>query len=252
MESFLVDSHCHLDLFPSFPNILEKCSSLNLEVLSVTNAPCVWQTNLALSQRYSRIHVALGMHPQLANKHYNEMKLFEKYLKETRFIGEVGLDGSEEIVNTFEIQKEVFVWILKCCAFEGGKVLSVHSRKASREVIDVIAKYLPKEKGRTILHWFTGTRTQVLEAVKLGCYFSVNNCMLINKKGRALLDTIPPERVVTETDAPFISNLEYPLDIEQTIKSLAAFWVLPINSIKELVYKNFRFNYRILPKSCAL
>lgn len=239
MESLLVDLHCHLDLFPNFPNILEKCNSLKLEVLSVTNAPCVWQRNFDLSQKYSRIHVALGIHPQLAQKHYKEIDLFEKYLKETRFIGEVGLDGSEEIVNTFEIQKEVFMRILKCCAFEGNKVLSIHSRRASREVIDAIAKFLPKEKGKTILHWFTGTRTEVIEAVKLGCYFSVNNCMLINKRGRALFDAIPPERVVTETDAPFVSNLEYPFDIEQTIRSLSSFWRLPINSIKDLIYKNF-------------
>lgn len=239
MESFLVDLHCHLDLFPNFPNILERCSSLNLEVLSVTNAPCVWQKNFDLSQKYPRIHVALGLHPQLAQKHYKEIELFEKYLKETRFIGEIGLDGSEEIINTFEIQKEIFIRILKCCALEGNKILSIHSRRASREVIGAIAKYLPKEKGKTILHWFTGTKTEIVEAVKLGCYFSINNCMLINKRGRVLLDVIPPERILTETDAPFVSNLEYPLDIEQTIRSLSSFWNLPIDSVKELICKNF-------------
>lgn len=239
MESFLVDFHCHLDLFTDFQNILEKCNSLNLEIISVTNAPCVWQTNLALSQKYSRVHIALGLHPQLAKKHYKEIELFEKYLKETRFIGEVGLDGSEEIADTFEMQKEAFVQILKCCASEGNKVLSVHSRGASREVIDAIASYLPQQKGKTVLHWFTGTNAEALEAIKLGCYFSVNSRMLISNKGKALLNIIPPERVLTETDTPFIKGLGYPFNIEQTIESLAAFWALSATLVKDLIYKNF-------------
>ena len=239
MASYLIDSHSHLDLFPNFIQILQKCDSVDIELITVTNAPSVWQTNRALSGKYPRIHAALGFHPQLTKERYREIDLFEKYLNQARFVGEIGLDGSKEIVHTFETQKEIFVRILQCCASEGNKVLSVHSRKASREVIEIIAKYLPKQKGKTILHWFTGTKTEVAEAVKLGCYFSINNCMLINKKGRALLDMIPPERVVTETDAPFINNLGYPFNIEQTVKSLANFWALPIISTKDLIYKNF-------------
>ncbi len=62
---------------------------------------------------------------------------------ETRFVGEVGLDGGPEYSSTLEIQRLVFRRILELCALAGGKILTVHSRRAAREVINVLKELLP-------------------------------------------------------------------------------------------------------------
>lgn len=240
MASYFIDSHSHLDLFPNFKQILQKCGSADIEIITVTNAPCVWQTNRALSRNYPRIHAALGFHPQLVKERYREIDLFEQYLKETRFIGEIGLDGSKEMISTFGIQKDIFIRILKNCALEGNKILSIHSRRASKEVIDAISDYFPKEKGRSILHWFTGTNNEALEAVKLGCYFSINNYMITNTKSKDLIRILPPEKILTESDSPFINTPDYPSNIEQIIMYLSEAWTIAPSLVKDKIYMNFK------------
>lgn len=153
----LVDFHCHLDLYPNYLEVIRECEDLRIKTLTVTNAPCVWTQNKMFLKDCQHIRAALGLHPQLAHVRAEEINLFEKYLPETRYVGEVGLDGSSDFVNTLEIQRKVFQKILELCSSAQGKILTVHSRRATREVIEMIENYLPADKGRVVLHWFTGS-----------------------------------------------------------------------------------------------
>src|SRR5207247_990882 len=80
-----------------------------------------------------------------------------------------------------------------------GKVLSVHSRGAERETILRLA-----EAGvMAILHGYTGPLELVDSALAAGLYFSVHPAMLTNPHGPSLLDALPRDRVLTETDGPW-------------------------------------------------
>jgi TatD DNase family protein len=63
--------------------------------------------------------------------------------------------------------------VLRACAEQGGKVLTVHSVRAVGTVLAHIERHLPLDRGRVLLQWFTGTTADAQRAATLGCYFSV-------------------------------------------------------------------------------
>ncbi len=242
----LVDFHCHLDLYPKHREIVEECERKGIKTLSVTNAPSVWPRNKNLVSSCAHVRVALGLHPQLAGEREQELDLFERYLGDARYVGEVGLDGSPEFSSTWQVQLRVFQRILELCAEQGSKILTIHSRRASKDVVDMIRTLLPKERGRAVLHWFSGTVKEARLAADAGCYFSVNVRMLASERGQQLVASFPKERVLTETDGPFITCGDRPLtpkDVANVASELSILWGMETNGVIQLVAKNL---YRLL------
>ena len=196
MQNKFVDMHCHLDLLEHIDfNLLE-----NVQILSVTTTPSAWIGNKQLFSKYDNIKIALGFHPQLIER-INDFGLFEQILPETIYVGEVGLDGSAEYRSSLDKQKDIFESILKRCAKNNGRILSIHNRCAVRDTLDLLEKN--PDAGKFILHWFTGTRKELERAIQLDCWFSINNNMLLYEKGIQLVRAIPIHKILTETDAPF-------------------------------------------------
>lgn len=91
MDAF-VDAHCHIDLYKSPQAIVEQAEAQHIYTIAVTNAPSVFSHTAALTAGSKYVRAALGLHPELAHSHGNEIEQFFRYLPETRFVGEVGLD----------------------------------------------------------------------------------------------------------------------------------------------------------------
>ena len=83
-----------------------------------------------------------------------------------------------------------------------NKIITIHSRLAVRQVLDIIGEDF---SFKPILHWFTGSKKELLNAIEKGFYFSVNKLMMDTKKFQSMLALIPKERLLFETDSPFIS-----------------------------------------------
>lgn len=199
----LVDYHCHVDLYPDYVNQFARCQEQRKITLAVTTTPRAWRRNVELARNAPLIRVALGLHPQLVAEFPNDLSTFREHLPEARFVGEVGIDKSPRFYQSYDQQKETFDEVLALCSKAGGKILSVHSVWATRDVLDSITSILPADKGRVVLHWFAGTFAEVGRAIELGCYFSINAEMLKKQKQRALVERIPLDRILTETDGPF-------------------------------------------------
>jgi TatD DNase family protein len=242
-SSNFVDFHCHLDLFPNHLEILRECEELGIKTLTVTNAPRVFSKNQLFAESCKHVRVALGLHPQLAHLYLEELELFEKLLSKTRYIGEVGLDGAPEYSSTLQTQRQVFLRILKLCASAGNKVLTVHSRRAASEVVDLIGNHLPPSKGQVVLHWFTGSLKEATRAIETGCYFSVNIKMLESERRRTLIESIPYDRILTESDGPFVKAngaVMSPKNIGKVIQKLAEIWGLDEKVASEIIQSNLR------------
>ncbi|WP_205414901.1 TatD family hydrolase, partial [Klebsiella pneumoniae] len=69
----------------------------------------------------------------------------------------VGLDAGPRFFKSLDAQKRVFQHILQRCAQAGDKIITVHSVRAVKIVLDFIEAYLPLGRGKIVLHWFTGT-----------------------------------------------------------------------------------------------
>jgi len=217
----VIDFHCHLDLMDDPEKVVRELEDAQAYVLSVTTTPKAFPKTSRLVTKEGRIRTALGYHPQLVAERANELPLFERMLNETRYVGEVGLDGGKEFASSKNAQAKVFNAILELCSSQGSKIISIHSRHAASAVLDQLAEH-PK-CGIPVLHWFTGSRSELERAIKMGCWFSVGAPMLRSKKGIAALETIPKERILTETDAPFAST-DIRASLTAATKGLAKIW----------------------------
>lgn len=235
----MIDFHCHLDLFPDPRAVAAECRALGIETLSVTTTPSAWRGTTALAVGAPRIRTALGLHPQLAFERRSELRLFDQFLPETMFVGEIGLDGSPKYQAPWTHQVEVFQHILCACEDAGGRILSVHSRRAATPVLDALAA--APGTGTAILHWFSGTQSEVTRAASDGHWFSINAAMLAHARGRQLITRMPPDRVLTETDGPFTltqGRSTRPRDVAATVVGLAEVWHVTVADVAQRLSTN--------------
>lgn len=236
----MIDFHCHLDLYPDPEREIEAADRAGIYVLSVTTTPKAWHRTKALAKGKKRIRTALGLHPELAHERRSELPLFEALLPDARYVGEIGLDGGGDRSRQAD-QQHVFETILQMSAQVGGRVMTIHSRRAVDEVLEALASH--PAAGPAVLHWFSGTPVQLKQAVELGCWFSVGPAMLRGQKGRALAAAMPTNRVLTETDGPFgrkgREDLK-PIDSWLAAESLEAIWNLPAKDVKQRLLSNLK------------
>ena len=241
MSAPAVDLHCHLDLYPEPVAVARRCAESGTYVLSVTTTPKAWRGTTALVKGHDRIRTALGLHPQIAHERAGELPLFDALLPETRYVGEVGLDGSPECKPHWREQISVFEHVLAASAQAGGRILSIHSRRTATEVLDALARH--PDAGVPVLHWFSGTKTELRRAVEMGCWFSVGPAMTAGKRGRDLLAAMPQDRVLTETDGPFATIKGQPLcpgEVTSALDALAACWGVTHDEAAAAVVAAFR------------
>ncbi len=243
MRSGLVDFHCHLDLYPDHAAAVERCERDGVFTLTVTTTPKAWPRNHELASATRHVRAALGLHPQLAAERAHEIGLWEELLPRTRYVGEVGLDAGPRFYRSFETQKEIFARVLSLCAAAGNKIVTTHSVRATKAVLDMIEQHMPPPRGRVVLHWFTGTAAEAKRAVDLGCYFSVNAEMLANEKRAAITKALPLDRVLTETDGPFTqtdARPATPSDVWIAVGGLARLHGMPPADISGMVMRNLK------------
>lgn len=237
----MIDFHAHLDLYPDPQAVVTECSKQGIYVLSVTTTPSAWSGTAALVKPGSRIRTALGLHPQLAHQRKSELDMFDANLPDARYVGEIGLDGAPEFRKHWDDQLTVFNHILKACSLAGGRVMSIHSRRATAEVLDRLEAF--PNAGVPILHWFSGNNRDLERAVSLNCWFSMGPAMLIAKKSRELVRHMPRERILTETDGPFAQvdgRSAMPWDAQRAVVQLADLWSMPVEGVEQELGNNLR------------
>lgn len=237
----MIDFHCHLDLYADPRQVVSQCVERGLYILSVTTTPSAWEGTSALAGAAPRIRTSLGLHPQIAHDRKFELPLFEKLIGRVRYVGEIGLDGSPELKQHWHTQLAVFEQILDLCEGAGGRVMSLHSRRAAKAVLDLLEKH--PRAGVPILHWFSGTQRELARAVEMGCWFSVGPAMLRGEKGKKLVAAIPPERILIESDGPFAqidSRPIWPWEAAQAMVFLAELWQIDEQSVATRLKANLQ------------
>ncbi|WP_372172630.1 Qat anti-phage system TatD family nuclease QatD [Xanthomonas axonopodis] len=224
IERAWVDLHCHVDLYPDHAGVIAECDRLGIATLAITTTPRAFERNVQLAAGSPFVEVALGLHPQLVASRSDEIGLFEGLLAQTRFVGEIGLDAGSKFYASFAEQQRVFERILRSCDEQGGKVLSIHSVRSVSKVLGHLERFLRSGSCVPVLHWFTGTPSEARRALAMGCYFSINSEMVSSPKSAALIRSLPLDRVLTETDGPFVQiagRPSRPTDIPSTVVGLS-------------------------------
>ncbi|MEI3789285.1 MULTISPECIES: Qat anti-phage system TatD family nuclease QatD [unclassified Chryseobacterium] len=235
----IIDTHCHIDLYQTPEKVLQECIDTNMMVISMTNLPSHFEMGYPHFRNLKKIRLALGMHPLYAEVHKKEFGLFLKNLSMTSYIGEVGLDFSKEGYATKNIQIESFTKILENISGK-KKILSIHSRGAEKEVLELLKKHNIKF---AIFHWYSGSLKLIDEIVNEGYYFSINPAMIKSEKGRKIIEKIPITNLLTETDGPFTNingNILRPIDVINVNKYFSNVWGKTIFEVEKIISLNFR------------
>lgn len=226
----IVDTHCHIDMYPNPLSEAQKREKDKLLTISMTNLPSHFEMGHSHLLNFRYVRMALGLHPLRAVDHKKELSLFSKLVDKTSYIGEVGLDFSKEGILTRDIQIKSFDFVLESIKSK-PKIISLHSRRAEKETLEMLVE---KKIDNAIFHWYSGSLSNLYEIADAGYYFSVNSAMIQSENGRKIIGKIPKELILTETDAPFIENSS----INKTLEYLSLIWKKTTSDVESNIQEN--------------
>ncbi|HHX61492.1 MAG TPA: TatD family deoxyribonuclease [Epulopiscium sp.] len=227
----LIDTHMHLDGCKNHKEIYEKINKLKQYTLCVTNTPQDFERCIKTYPETKYLKFALGFNPQYAGEKKFNSFIFMRNIKKTKYIGEVGLDFTKPFVKYKDEQIKIFDFICKIAA-NNNHIMSIHSRGAEKEVLEILIKNNVK---RAILHWYTGDVGLIDRFIEEGYYFSINDRMGKGEKGKEIINRIPKDRKLIETDYPYNNSEDYFAELIMWSKKLEK-----ISKIKIDYIKNFK------------
>lgn len=224
-----MDFHCHLDLYPSAREVYKEACRRNRFTWLVTTSPKAFAATSRALEPSSNVLITPGLHPEIAHERAQELDLLLGQIATVPAVGEVGLDGSSRFRATYDVQRRIFSAVVARCESLGGRVLSIHSRQAVKDVLAELS--LHPQFGTAVLHWFSGTASELKAAQAQGCWFSVGPAMFNSSSGRALASKLPRNRVIPESDGPFAQLDKKPVmpwSMPITAQLLAEAWDIPL------------------------
>src|SRR6266545_936213 len=184
-----LDMHAHIEpgIAPLELDRLDAC------IVAVTRSLAEYAD---LVPRHDRsVAWGVGCHPGLAKAVRSFSRdAFRAALASAPVVGEVGLDGSAKV--PLATQQAIFDDVIRALV-ETPRIVSVHSYRATRQVLNTIERY--RSKG-VVLHWWLGDTLLTKAALDLGAYFSVNAAQATKWSALRL---VPKTRLLLETDHPF-------------------------------------------------
>ncbi len=241
------DSHCHIfnEYYTDIDEILKKAEESKVDkfIVAATDIKSSVEV-LNLAKEYKNIYICLGIHPDSID---NSLDEFEKILVENVdneklvAIGEIGLDyyyGKD----TRDMQIKYFEYQL-CLAEKYDLPVVVHSRDATKDTIDCLRKY----RVTGVIHCFTGSLDTAKIYMKMGFYIGVNGVMTFKKaKIDEVIKEIPLEKLVLETDSPYLTPEPYrkyknqPAYIYTIAQYLANLKGVSLEEISRITEKNIK------------
>lgn len=165
---------------------------------------------IALADKYDYMYGSVGIHPEnialsvVPDDAYDQLKSLAQH-KKILAIGEIGLDYHYEGYDR-EAQIKLFRMQLQL-ARELDLPVIVHSRDATEDCLNILSEYRPKG----VMHCFSGSAETAKEVIKLGMYIGFTGVLTFKnaKKSLRALEVIPEDRLVLETDCPYMAPVPY-------------------------------------------
>ena len=248
----LVDSHCHLD----FPDFVDELDDVVLRageagvgaVLTICTHVTRFEKVLKVAEAYDNIFCTVGIHPHEAGKEppVDAARLMElaQHPKVVGF-GETGLDYYYEH-SPREEQKRSFRAHIQASR-EAGLPVIVHTRDADDDTLSVLEDEHKKGAFPGLIHCFSSSPELAARSLELGFYISISGIATF-KAAQELRDTIsgiPLERLLVETDAPYLSPVpkrgkrNEPAFTAYTASVVAELKGVPVKTFAEATTDNF-------------
>ncbi len=212
----IIDSHCHLDLIEergfNIDAIVGSAMNSNIAYIqSISVLPSKFEKIYSYTQNYTNVFCSIGMHPLYCTEEAFDYELCDKIcsLPKVNSIGECGLDYSKNpATEEKQLQQKVFLQQIDL-SDKHNIPLIIHTRDAEEKTYELLEQACKTRKNiKGVMHCFTGSRELALAMLDLGFYISFSGIITFKKKVSHLQDLvkeIPIERILVETDAPYLS-----------------------------------------------
>ena len=240
-----VDIHVHFELLEDIEEKIERCKKDNFHAL-IANGINLEANKLALnlSKKYPLIKASFGLYPDelenLNESQINETFSFiEKNIKNIVALGEIGLDFSNPSWNK-EKQIKVFERFISL-GKKHNLALIIHSRKAEKEVIDILEK---NKASKVVLHCFSGNFKLIEKAYSLNYNFSIPCTIVKSEHFQKLVKEIKIANLLTETDSTFLSPFKdkknEPFFINETLKKISEIKQISLKEAENKLFENYK------------
>lgn len=246
-----IDIHCHLS-FPDFDHdvadtiMRAKESNVSMITIGTTREQCL--KTMEILNRYPELYGIVGLHPihtvpGIENGEVFDQSFFKPLLEHTQVvgIGECGLDFFRLPKSTEKQQVDAFIAQIEL-AKETKKPLMLHIRDAYKESLEILEGYKGTISGDT--HFFAGTIEDARRFLDLGFYISFTGVITFASMYKELVEYVPLDRIMTETDSPFVAPIPYrgkrcePSYVIEVVKKMAEIKKVSVEELRDQVYKN--------------
>jgi len=245
-----VDSHCHLN----FPELAENMTDVLAQMRhnDVAGALCVsvnladFPQMLALVKQHPNLYASVGVHPDYEGVEEPDAARLVELARHPRVIaiGETGLDYFR-LKGNLEWQRTRFRNHIRA-ARECGKPLIIHTREAAADTLRIMAEENAAEAGG-VMHCFTETWEVAEAALAMGFYISFSGIVTFKsaKQIKEVAQRVPLERILIETDAPYLAPVPYrgklnqPAYVKHVAEEIALLRGIDVSEVGQRTTENF-------------
>lgn len=250
----MIDTHAHLLYFDDVDEIVNGMAEEGLENI-VTIGTTIEDSidSIALAEKYDKVYATVGIYPEYSNLTTEEdLKKLKEIAKHEKVvaIGEIGLDYHTDVYDS-EAQKKLLIKQLEI-ADELGLPFCIHCRKAVEDLYEVLSSHKHLIKHAGLMHCYSEGKDWVQKFLDLGMYISFSGNITYKKSDRSFLKDIPLDRIVVETDAPYLTAEPFrgrenrPALVKLTAKKIAEELEMSYEEFDKIVSKNAkRFYFKI-------
>ncbi|MCH7627311.1 MAG: TatD family hydrolase [Proteobacteria bacterium] len=248
----LIDSHCHLNykgLVEEQDNVLDRARAAGVRgFLNISTRQREWANVVATAHRSPDVWASVGIHPHEADGHAD---LGEAVLREATAdarvvaIGETGLDYYYDHSDR-QVQQDLFRVHIQVSR-DTGMPLIIHTRDAEEDTLRILTEEMGKGAFPALIHCFTASPDFGRAVLDLGLTISLSGIVTFKnaKDLQAFAAEIPEDRLLVETDAPFLAPIPHrgktcePAFVADTLRFVAALRGIEPETLAELTGANF-------------
>jgi TatD DNase family protein len=217
-----IDIHAHVN-FPEYDadreQVIRAADDDGILMINVGTDLETSRAVVEIANKYPNCYAIVGLHPTHTNDDGVTVEFdyegFKKLARDQRVvgIGECGLDYfriKKEDEKAIGIQKNVFRRQIEL-AIEVDKPLMIHARDSYREILTILDEYLiqPGVKLRGNIHFFAGNLEEARAFLERGFTLSFTGVITFAKQYRELVEFVPLDMVMSETDCPFVTPVPF-------------------------------------------
>ncbi len=208
----LVDSHCHLEyegLVETQGSVIDRARRAGVAtMLNISTKRSEWEQVAATASRFDGVWASVGIHPHEADAHADLTE--QELLAATRHprvigIGETGLDYYYEHSNR-DTQQRLFRRHIGVSRDTGLPTI-IHTRDAEEDTLAILSQEVARGSFPALIHCFTASARFARAVLDMGLSISLSGIVTFKNAGelQAIAATIPKERLLVETDSPFLA-----------------------------------------------